>query len=398
MASLPARVPSADPSAVGHDPPDLLDPLEWPASPWPASAPESYLLLHFSKPDAKHALKLAVLELVARGWLQLIEVQKSGAFGRKSKDSVLSWGKRASAGGSLPPALEPLWQVFDELVARSFTPWPGAGGFVPLPESERHLTSPDPSSLGTRGRARAIVHRPLHRRSARSLTVSGAEVKRFAVGVVREFGSVDGYVTKVVRPALVDRSWVVGERYRVLGIFPATRWVLTAEGVAAQGDLLWRVDYGNRELGRLVDDAPERAIAFAGLAGAALLLMDDARPHLQRLRRRLEEGIRAGQAAPAGGVTYIPGDVGIGAAALETGALADGLDTGALDAAGIDLGGLDAGLAGLDLSAFDSIDGAFSAIDGGVDAGASGADGGAGGGGDGGDGGDGGGDGGGGGD
>ena len=89
------------------------------------------------------------------------------------------------------------------------------------------------------------------------------------------------------------------QRYRILGLFPATRWVLTPEGSAAQGDLLWRVQYGNRELGRLVDDNPTRAIAFAGLAGAAVLLMDDARPHLLRLREQLAAGAQAQAQAPA---------------------------------------------------------------------------------------------------
>ena len=75
MAASATNAPSPDPSPTGHD---RRDPMEWPASPWPASAPESHLLLHFSKPDAKQALKLAVLELVARGWLQLVEVRGQG--------------------------------------------------------------------------------------------------------------------------------------------------------------------------------------------------------------------------------------------------------------------------------------------------------------------------------
>ena len=90
--------------------------------------------------------------------------------------------------------------------------------------------------------------------------MDGVDVKDFAQAVVKRFGSVDGYLQQAVRPALQERGWVAPQRYRILGIFPATRWVLTPEGSAAQGDLLWRVQYGNRELGRLVDDDPSRAI------------------------------------------------------------------------------------------------------------------------------------------
>ena len=266
MAASPMSPVAADVSASGRD---RRDPMEWPASPWPASAPESHLLLHFSRPDAKYALKLAVLELVARGWLQLVEAQKTGLFGRAHKEAVLSRGRRAG-GGFLLPALLPLWRIFDGLGPKSFVPW--QPGSVAPSSSEWQPPAPVTSMGRARGLAGAAVHKPVRRRQPRRASVSGVEVRRFALGVVRKLGSVDGYVAKVVRPVLVDRGWVAGECYRVLGVFPSTRWVLTPQGVAAQGDLLWRVDYGNRELGRLVDDAPDRAIAFAGLAGAALLL------------------------------------------------------------------------------------------------------------------------------
>ncbi|HVG98656.1 MAG TPA: hypothetical protein VNK05_17245, partial [Chloroflexota bacterium] len=52
-------------------PPDL----RWPASAWAASAPESYLLLHYQRrPEAREALKLGILELLARRALHLVEV------------------------------------------------------------------------------------------------------------------------------------------------------------------------------------------------------------------------------------------------------------------------------------------------------------------------------------
>src|SRR5918995_530779 len=167
--------------------------LEWPASPWGASAPESYLLLNFQRrPEGKEALKLGILELLARHRLRLVEVERKGFLGRRAQASSLIWGTPPDGPPDGKPfalgtALAPLWDVYQE---------------------------------------------------------------------------------QAVRPALQERGWVAPQKYRILGIFPATRWVLTPEGSAAQGDLLWRVQYGNRELGRLVDDDPSRAILFAGLAGA----------------------------------------------------------------------------------------------------------------------------------
>jgi len=113
---------------------------------------------------------------------------------------------------------------------------------------------------------------------------------------------------------------------------------------------LWRIQYGNRELGTLVDDDPARAVAFLGLAGAAVLLMDDARPHLKRLRERLEAGAQPSSVADTSSMGIMGGG----------------------DAGAIDLAGLDGALGGLDLGALDAVDAAFSGVDAGVDAGAGG--------------------------
>jgi hypothetical protein len=147
------------------------------------------------------------------------------------------------------------------------------------------------------------------------------------------------------------------------------------------------VAYGNRELGRLVDEPPERAIAFAGLAGAAVLLMDDARPHLKRLRERLVEGARPEAQAAAAGTVGVDGTPVVGGAALDAAAVPDGggLDLSGVDLSGVDLSGVDlsgvdlADLGGFDLGALDGLDAAFDAvgaIDAGVDSGAGSGDGG----------------------
>ena len=61
-------------------------PAQWPASPWAASAPESYLLLHFQRrPEGKEALKLGILELLARHRLRLVEVERHGALRARAR-------------------------------------------------------------------------------------------------------------------------------------------------------------------------------------------------------------------------------------------------------------------------------------------------------------------------
>lgn len=350
---------------MGAGPPP--DPLEWPASAWGPSAPESYLLLHFQRPEPKEALKLGILELIARRRLRLVEVVQRGLLGRTHKGSVLAQG---ASGAPLSAPLELLWGVFRSQQARTFLIWPGS----PRPADQSAALSGE--------------------------EVQGVEVEVYARAVIGETGSLEGYLSEWVRAALVERGWVQAQRYRMLRLFPATRWVLTPAGVAAQGDLLWRVEYGNRELGQLVDDDPPRALAFAGLAGAAVLLMDDARPHLQRLRQRLAaggQGDATGTGSLAGAAGYgaggtvgdAPAGFAAGEAARDVGATADipsgpqtipdmgmaGIDAGP-DLSGLDFSGL--AFSGLDLGALGGLDAAVSAVDAGVDAGASGADGGGG--------------------
>jgi hypothetical protein len=71
---------------------DAFDVVGWPRDRWELSAAESYALLYgprTSKPS--QPFKLAVLELVSRRVLELVEVERSGFFRRK-KTAVLSMG------------------------------------------------------------------------------------------------------------------------------------------------------------------------------------------------------------------------------------------------------------------------------------------------------------------
>ena len=291
------------------------DALAWPAAPWECAAAESHVLLHFDATrggsgagkHAKQALKLGLLELTARRRLRAETVRVKRMFGRWGTKTVFVRGE--GDGKPLPQTLPHLLAALGEEPAREYELADGSG---------RRVWGVEPTAL-----VRRIVQR------------SG--------------GNVRGYVSDVLRPALEGRGWVSRERRRVLGIFPARRWVLTRDGMEAQQDLLWRVEYGNRQMGRLVSEDPARALAFVGLSSAALLLMSDALPHVRRLREVIDEEERRLAPDSAMGMNFAAAD----------------------------------GATNLDLSALDSIDAAMDAVDSGVDAGA-GSDGGSGDGGDGG--------------
>lgn len=198
--------------------------------------------------------------------------------------------------------------------------------------------------------------------------VTGVAVDEFAKAAARTYGSIGKYAGTVVLPALSNRGFYRSESYRVLWLFPATRQVLTPQGEAERSELQERLELAEQEFGSLVNRDPRRALAFLALAGASVLLVNELYPDLQRLQaqlgRRPEEG---------GGDSDVDdeGDSGEG---------------GGLDLAGFDLGGFDLGGLSLDfdLSAFEAIGDAFSAIDSGVDSGGGGDSGGGDGGGDGG--------------
>ena len=279
---------------------------EWPAAPWECAAAESHVLLHFDAArrgsgavkHAKQALKLGLLELTARRRLRVETVRVRRMLGRWGTKTVFVRGQ--GDGKPLPQTLPHLLAALGEEPAQEYEVADGSGRKVWGVE------------------ASALVRRILKR--------SG--------------GKVQGYVFGVLQPALRERGWAAQERYRVLGLFPARRWTLTRSGMEAQGDLLWRVEYGNREMGRMVSEDPSRALAFVGLSGAALLLMSDALPHVQQLRHLLDEEQRRLTSDGMAGTMIVT-------------------DGGDVDA-----------VASLDLSALDGIDAAMNAVDAGVDAGA----------------------------
>lgn len=189
----------------------------------------------------------------------------------------------------------------------------------------------------------------------------GVPVSAFARSANTHFKSFGQYTSGAVLPALIERGLYAQESYKVLWLFPATRLTLTPEGQRMRDDLQTRSELAKQRLGGWVNQDTARAAAFLSLAGASFLLMPHAYGDLGRLNERLREQSRNG-------------------AGVETGVLTTTIER---DQDGERFGGdFDLGNVSFDfdLSAFDSLGDAFSAIDSGVDSG-SGSDGGDGGGG-----------------
>ncbi len=276
-----------------------------------------------SKPS--QPFKLAVLELVSRRVLELVEIERSGFFGSK-KISVLSRGDGRTDNEVLL-AVRDLYFACDKTVYRN--------------------------------------------------GVVGVEVKTLAEQAGRLYRSRKGFTEAMVMKALAEQGFYRREQRSFLGIIPFQRWALTRSGEVAKAQLTVTMRLGESQFGRWVDRQPNRALAYLGLVGPAILLMEPLQPDLRRLR---EEHERSGNTGDSGD----SGDSGGG------GGGGDGSEgEGSPQEDAMDFGDLDLGFGSFDLD-FDvlgDLDGAFDAIDSGVDAG--GGDGGGGdGGGDGGGGGD----------
>ena len=279
----------------------------WPRSRWELSAAESYALLYGSRTSKpSQPFKLAVLELVSRRVLELVEVERSG-FLRRKKIAVLSMGDGTTDN-------EVLLAVQSLYLGCGKTVYPG--GLV------------------------------------------GAEVKTLAEQAGRTYSSRKGFAEAVVMKALAEKGFFRREQRSFLSIIPYQRWSLTRSGEAARARLIVSMRLGESQFGRWVDRQPNRALAYLGLMGPAILLMEPLHPDLKRLH---EEHERTGD---GGGV---PGDG------------TEGEDSSGEDA--MDFGDLDLG--GFDLDMLGDLDDTFDAIDSGVDTG--GGDGGDGDGGNGGD-------------
>ena len=209
---------------------------EWPNLPWELTAPESYVLYHGPNAGGGSAFKLALLDLVARGALHLVEVEGAGGLSRRRKGPVLT-------DGTQPPIRVPR----------------ALAGVVDLFETSPRHTFHD----GTVGVAVADLTRAARRR----------------------YKSFDRFVSGQVLSSLIERGLFASETWRRWGLVPVTQYVLTSAGETARADLKARLALGEHQFIHWIDREPERAANFVGFAGAAVLLMPAVLPELRRLRQ-----------------------------------------------------------------------------------------------------------------
>jgi hypothetical protein len=148
----------------------------WPRSRWELSAAESYTLLYgprTSKPS--QPFKLAVLELVSRRVLELVEVERSG-FLRRKKIAVLSAGEGTTNN-------EVLLAVQNLYIGCGKTVYPG--GLV------------------------------------------GVEVKTLAEQAGKIYSSRKGFTEAVVIMSIFDNGYFIREQRTFLKTIPSHPWTLT---------------------------------------------------------------------------------------------------------------------------------------------------------------------------
>ncbi len=288
---------------------------DWPAGPWRLTAPESYVLRHGPRASGTEAFKLVLMELVARGVLRLAREERGGLFGGEPAPAPAR-----GAGGGRPDSavLEAVHGLYRAQAAKT------AGPFVPIKDLARAAGS--------------------------------------------QWGGLGNFTGRVVLPALATRGLYRREEYRILWLFPASRFVPTPDGEAVRADLERLLRIGREEAGGWTGPRAGQALAFAGLAGGAVLLLQPIPPELRDLRRERQDGDGGAPAASGddggGGDDERPAEPEPGEPpAGEFGDLPTDLSFD------LDLGAFDA---------FDGIDSAFATVDAGVDSGGGGGDGGGG--------------------
>ena len=204
------------------------DRSDWPSTRWRLTAPESYVLQAPRQPSGAEALKLGLRELVLRRALYVERLETAGFLRRGRPQTVLRLGTAVTE-----PALAPLLEV--------------------------------------------------HARARQRGGLDGVLVEDFARAARRRFGrSLAGYVNDHVYPSLAQRGLVRPKEAQRPACCGAPRAHPAGEEAAAELDEWLRV--GREHVERWTAESPERALAYAGGAGAAILLMPDLYPRVRASR------------------------------------------------------------------------------------------------------------------
>jgi hypothetical protein len=207
---------------------------DWPSDRWRLTAPETYVLQAPRHLSGVEAFKLALRELVLRRALRIEQVESAGVLRGRRPKTVLRAGTRVTE-----PALAPLLEVHARADER------GAG--------------------------------------------DGVLIEDFAGAARREFGrTFAGFVDDHVYPSLEERGLISSREERRWGLFRRTRHELTPAGEEAAAELDGWLRVGRERVEGWAQESPERALAYAGGAGAAILLLPELYPEFDRLGRHAE--------------------------------------------------------------------------------------------------------------
>ena len=205
---------------------------------WQLTAPESLVLRDGPHAKPAEVVKLALLELVARRALRLVEVETRGLFGRRGTEVVIGTGSQAA------PADGPL------------------GPVATLALDAKAHTYPD----GT----------------------VGIGLRSFAMTCAARFGRPPRlYIDRWVLPALVERGLYTRIDRKVLGVVPQTSWALTGEGELARHRLQELTTTAEHEVDDWAERDPARLARFLATAGGAALLVPAAYPAFEAFATRL---------------------------------------------------------------------------------------------------------------
>jgi hypothetical protein len=242
---------------------------------WDLPAPESAVLLWGPETRDHDALKLALLELVARRAMKLVAVPDRRLVFISKETHVLVRNPHYAE---------------------------------PVSPSLAIVVDAHPK---TRTYRDGTVGTPVDRLAG---DVLRQELRRVRVrrGVFRWDWSVGGYVRNRVLPELERRGLYARESRRRLGVLESDVWVPTTEGVATLYELRERLEAGRAGLLDWLERDPARADDFLQRLGPALPLMGGLTPLIARLRRPSWPVAEAGWSTGPFGLAALAGTFGPG--------------------------------------------------------------------------------------
>ena len=285
---------------------------------WDLTAPESLVLRDGTRAKPGEVLKLAVLELVTRRVLRLVEVEGRSWRGRPTSETVIGAGARPAP---VDGPLAPIAAIALEATAKTY---------------------PD----GT----------------------VGLGIPAFTHAFRIKHGNSPGqYVERSVLPALEARGLFERRQGKWLGLFASTTWTRTPEGDRALARLDELTTTAERDAAEWSERDPVRLAGFLAAAGGAALLVPSAFPVFEAFSDRLRSDDGGGAMVAALIVPAFGDDSGPGHGMSDLG----GIDLSGLSLDFSAIAGFDGGLAGMDASLGAGLAGADGGGGGGGDGGGS---------------------------